>query len=77
MDWKFRWFHTAVMSCLLSFLMTLWVTLINLGWISGFLGRWLQAWLLAWPAAFVCTLLLGKPALWISQIVWNVWRTKS
>ena len=60
MNWKFRLFHTGLMSMLLSLMMTFWVSWINLGWISDFISRWMQAWLLA------------RPVMWLSQSLWRI-----
>lgn len=69
MQWKFRLFNTAVMALLLSLLMTLWVTWINLGFVSNFFARWMQAWGLAFPAAFFCVMILAKPVMRFSEKV--------
>lgn len=71
MSWKLRLFNTAVMSMLLSLLMTLWVTWINLGAVGGFVTHWLRAWILAWPAAFFCVLLLARPVSVFSEKVFG------
>ncbi len=72
MDFKFRLFNTAVMSLLLSLMMTLWVTWINLGFVDDFLLRWMKAWLLAFPAAFVCVLILAEPVTKFSRKVFGI-----
>lgn len=76
MSWKFRLFNTAVMAFLLSLLMTLWVTWINLGFVNDFFARWMQAWGLAFPAAFCCVLILAKPVLRFSEKVFTFLRWK-
>ncbi|WP_417790459.1 DUF2798 domain-containing protein [Terasakiella pusilla] len=50
---KQRLVFSLVMSLILSFLMTLWVTWINLGFIPDFVSQWLRAFGMAWPAAAV------------------------
>lgn len=72
MSFKFRLFNTAVMSMLLSLMMTLWVTWINLGFVEDFFLRWGKAWILAWPAAFVCVLVLANPVLTFSKKVFGI-----
>lgn len=72
MSFKFRVFNTAVMSFLLSMLMTLWVTWINLGFIDDFMSRWLEAWMLAFPAAFVCVMVLETPVMKFSKRVFGI-----
>lgn len=54
-----RFCFALCMSLVLSFLMSGWVTFINLGASAGFIGAWSHAFLLAWPAAFVISLGLG------------------
>lgn len=61
MSWKFRLLNTAIMSILLSGLMTVYISFINLGTIEDFVYYWLKAWRLATPAAFVCVLILANP----------------
>lgn len=61
MSWKFRLLNTAIMSILLSGLMTVYISFINLGMIEDFVYYWLKAWLLAAPVAFICVLILANP----------------
>ena len=56
---KQRIVFAVAMSCVLSFLMSAWVTFVNVGLINGFVYRWLSAWLLAWPAAGIISFTLG------------------
>ncbi|MBR0573242.1 MULTISPECIES: DUF2798 domain-containing protein [Pasteurellaceae] len=72
MNLKFRLFNSAVMSFLLSMLMTLWVTWINLGFVDDFLSRWLKAWGLAFPAAFICVLILVQPVMKFSKKIFGI-----
>ena len=58
---KFRILNTAIMAVLLSGMMTVYITFINLGMIEGFIYHWLKAWLLAAPAAFICVMILAIP----------------
>jgi len=48
------------MSLVLSFLMSGWVTFINIGATQAFVSAWLHAFILAWPPAFVISLTMGK-----------------
>ncbi len=50
---KHRFIFAILMSLLLSFLMTCWVTWLNLDWNPNFLGQWMHAFSLAWPAAAI------------------------
>ena len=61
MNWKFRLLNTAIMAILLSGVMTIYITYINLGMIESFVQYWLKSWLLAAPAAFLCVLILANP----------------
>ncbi len=72
MNFKFRLFNTAVMSFLLSMMMTLWVTWINIGFVDDFIWRWLKAWGLAFPAAFICVLILATPVMKFSKKVFGI-----
>ncbi len=72
MNFTFKLFNTAVMSFLLSMIMTLWVTWINIGFVDDFLWRWLKAWALAFPAAFVCVLILAAPVMKFSKKVFGI-----
>ena len=51
-----RIIFSLLMSLQLSFLMTAWVTWINLGWTSEYYQQWLHAFILAWPAAALISL---------------------
>ena len=61
MSWSFRLLNTAIMSFLLSGLMTVYVTLINLGFVADFIHYWIKAWILAAPAAFIIVMMLATP----------------
>ncbi len=61
MNFKFRVVNTAIMSVLLSFLMTMFITFINLGWSEAFFVNFLNAWKVALPAAFLAVLIIGQP----------------
>ncbi|MBV1789041.1 DUF2798 domain-containing protein [Marinobacterium sp. D7] len=59
MSFKYRIFFSLFMSLILSFLMTAWVTWINLGVVDGFLFKWSTAFFTAWPAAAIISFLFG------------------
>ncbi len=67
MNLKLRVIHSALMSMVLSFLMTCWITYINLGAVNGYFGFWMKAWLLAWPPAFVISFAFGPAILKLSH----------
>ncbi|MEO9654102.1 DUF2798 domain-containing protein [Marinomonas sp.] len=56
---KFRLYFAVLMSCVLSFLMSGWITFINIGLADNFLTAWMAAWCLAWPAAAFIAFLFG------------------
>nr|WP_221794372.1 DUF2798 domain-containing protein [Oceanobacter mangrovi] len=64
---KLRLIHSALMSGILSLLMTCWITYINLGYSSHFFGLWMKAWSLAWPPAFVIAFSTGPAILKLAQ----------
>ncbi|MFC6674173.1 DUF2798 domain-containing protein [Marinobacterium aestuariivivens] len=53
MKLKQRIVFTLMMSFVLSFTMSGWVTFLNLSFQSNFVAYWLKAFLSAWPAAAV------------------------
>lgn len=48
---KHRIIFAVLMSFVLSFLMTAWVTYVNLGLHPDFVSYWMKAWAVAWPVA--------------------------
>lgn len=54
-----KFIYTALFSFSLSFIISAWVTYINIGLTANFLEKWQIAFLNAWPAAFVCAYLLA------------------
>ncbi|MEH6479433.1 MULTISPECIES: DUF2798 domain-containing protein [Pseudoalteromonas] len=50
---KHRFIFAILMSFVLTFFMSAWVTYINMGLINSFINYWMSAWFLAWPAAGV------------------------
>ncbi len=60
-EWNMKqrlWF-TALMSFVLSILMTCWVTWLNLGAVPDFINYWMKAFSFAWPAAAVISFIFG------------------
>ena len=55
------------MSLLLSFLMSGWVSFINLGLRPEFMTAWGQAFILAWPAAAIISFVFGPTVQTFSQ----------
>lgn len=58
---KIHFVFTAVFSFLMSFLLSAWVTYVNLGFSETFLYSWLIAFINAWPAAFVVAFTVAPP----------------
>ncbi|MPY26213.1 DUF2798 domain-containing protein [Shewanella sp. YLB-07] len=56
---KQRIVFSLLMSFVLSLLMTLWITWINLGLAPNFLWLWAKAFILAWPAAATISFLFA------------------
>ncbi len=56
---KHRFIFAILMSLVLTFFMSAWLTYINLGAIDDFSHYWIAAWLLAWPAAGVISFICG------------------
>lgn len=56
-----RFVFTLLFSFFLSFMMSGWVSFINLGFSEAFIGQWMIAFSNAWPAAFIAAFLLNKP----------------
>ncbi|GAB3487290.1 DUF2798 domain-containing protein [Marinomonas epiphytica] len=64
---KFRVYFAVLMSCVLSFLMSGWITFINIGLVDRFFSAWMAAWCLAWPAAAVIAFLFAPKVQQISR----------
>ncbi|MFB9137042.1 DUF2798 domain-containing protein [Vibrio olivae] len=56
---KHRFIFAILMSFVLTFFMSAWVTYLNVGFIQGFTDYWMSAWFLAWPAAGVISFISG------------------
>lgn len=57
-----RIIFTLLLSGKLSFLLTLWVTFINIGFVEGFLSKWKMAFLAAWPVAALAAFFVAPAA---------------
>ncbi|AXE29562.1 DUF2798 domain-containing protein [Chromobacterium phragmitis] len=66
-----RLLFSLLMSAAMSFLMTAWVSWLNLGLRPDLLARWLHAFVSAWPAAFAAVLLLAPPIHRLTQRLLN------
>ncbi len=56
---KHRLIFALLMSFVLTFFMSAWVTFINIGLVNDFFHYWMSAWLLAWPAAGIISFVSG------------------
>lgn len=66
---KHRIIFSLMMSFILSFLMTLWVTYLNLGLGANFVNSWLHAFVLAWPAAAIISFVASPLALRLTNLL--------
>ncbi|WP_417684740.1 DUF2798 domain-containing protein [Roseibium sp.] len=66
---KYRIVFSGLMAFVLSFLMSGWVTWVNLGLSPDFPGQWLAAFRLAWPAAALIAFLLGPTIQGLSAAI--------
>lgn len=64
---RLRLINAALMSLLMSLLMTAWITWLNFGLVAGFLGRWEHSFVAAWPAAFTIVALCGPAVQGLGQ----------
>jgi hypothetical protein len=46
-----------LMSCVMAFIVSAFVTWVNTGMNKGYVGRWMHAFIFAWPVAMTCILL--------------------
>lgn len=60
MSRKAQFIFPAFLSGIMAFLMTAFVTWLNLGFVPDFFGRWMHAWAIAWPLAY-CAALIATP----------------
>ncbi|KTF16996.1 DUF2798 domain-containing protein [Pseudoalteromonas sp. H105] len=58
---KIHFIFTLVFSFMMSFLLSAWVTYVNLGLSDTFLQSWLTAFINAWPAAFLVAFTVAPP----------------
>ncbi len=71
---KIHFIFTLAFSFLMSFLLSAWVTYINLGLSDTFFGSWIKAFANAWPAAFVVALTVAPP---IRSLVLKLFKKES
>ncbi|MEC5160802.1 hypothetical protein ACFDR9_000120 [Janthinobacterium sp. CG_23.3] len=55
------------MSLLMTVLMSMWVTWLNIGFHPDFLARWRHAFVAAWPVAFFAVMLFAPKVNGLSQ----------
>ena len=66
-----KFIFTLLFSCCLFFIMSAWVTYINIGLTSDFIARWMQAFINAWPAAFSAAYLLSNSVMKLTHLLIN------
>ncbi|MBN8534161.1 MAG: DUF2798 domain-containing protein [Rhizobiales bacterium] len=69
MQGKARFVFPFFLSGIMAFLMTGFVTWLNLGLPPDFLARWMKAWLIAWPLAYISALIAAPFAQRATQFV--------
>ncbi|WP_232504321.1 DUF2798 domain-containing protein [Shewanella benthica] len=70
---KQRIVFSLLMSFVLSLLMTLWITWINLGLQPNFLWLWAKAFILAWPAAASISFLFAPKVHKLTEKIVSKW----
>lgn len=70
---KIHFIFTLIFSFMMSFLLSAWVTYVNLGLSNTFVQSWLTAFINAWPAAFLVAFTVAPP---ISAVVIKLIRIK-
>ena len=58
---KIHFIFTLAFSFMMSFLLSAWVTYVNLGFSGTFVQSWLTAFINAWPAAFLVAFTVAPP----------------
>ncbi|MBJ7536315.1 DUF2798 domain-containing protein [Marinomonas transparens] len=68
---KFRLYFAVMMSFVLTFFMSAWITFINVGHNAEFMSQWMTAWSAAWPVAAIIAFVSGpeiqKISRWLSE----------
>ncbi len=60
-----------LMSAIMTLIMTLWVSMLNLGFSPDFLWKWARAFVMAWPVAFLSVLMIAPRVQKISAYIVN------
>lgn len=60
-----------LMSAIMTLIMTLWVSILNLGFSPDFLWKWAHAFVMAWPVAFLSVLMIAPKVQKISAYIVN------
>ena len=58
-DLRTRMIFAALMSLLMSLIMSGWITWLNIGFHPDYAARWAHSFLAAWPAAFLAVMLIA------------------
>ena len=64
---RLRIIFSLCMSLLMTFLMTSWVTWLNIGFDPDFFSRWRHAFVAAWPVAFMVVVVCAPFVQSLSQ----------
>lgn len=68
-DLRTRMIFAALMSLMMSVIMSGWITWLNVGFQPNYANRWLHAFLAAWPAAFFSVMLIAPTVQRLTQRV--------
>lgn len=77
MPFRLRLIFALLMSSLMTFLMSGWVTWINIGFSENFLTQWRLAGTSAWPPAFIIVLLIAPGVQRVSHTLLRLSQRKS
>lgn len=64
-----RLLFSFLMSALMAFIISAWITFINLGLTVGYVGYWLKAFMLAWPAGFTVVVVAAPTVQRTAQLL--------
>jgi uncharacterized membrane protein YjgN (DUF898 family) len=77
MDTKTRLILSFVMTAFMVFMVTLIVTLLNLGLHAGFFWQWFKAYCISWPIAGITAFFVMAPARRITDRIMSLIGSKS
>ncbi|WP_028104352.1 DUF2798 domain-containing protein [Pseudoduganella violaceinigra] len=66
-DLRTRMIFAALMSFMMTVIMSGWITWLNIGFHPEYTARWGRAFLAAWPAAFIAVMLIAPTVQRVTQ----------